>query len=143
MKTKEFLTLLEENPNKNLRFEYHKGQFAREDFHLTEIKNVTYDTVDCGGMLNEWKETIVQIWENTTPDGNYVDTTKALEIAMKVDAVRPIVKDTEVKFVCSTVGSFVCLGAWFVLRSLPLRCDPPSTPSIYIYICMCAYVFCL
>ncbi|MEZ7900328.1 MAG: DUF6428 family protein [Flavobacteriales bacterium] len=98
MKTKEFLTLLEENPNKNLRFEYHKGQFAREDFHLTEIKNVTYDTVDCGGMLNEWKETIVQIWENTTPDGNYVDTTKALEIAMKVDAVRPIVKDTEVKF---------------------------------------------
>ena len=65
---------------------------------MTEIKNVTYDTVDCGGMLNEWKETIVQIWENTTPDGNYVDTTKALEIAMKVDSVRPIVKDTEVKF---------------------------------------------
>lgn len=98
MKTKEFLTLLEENPNKNLRFEYHKGQFAREDFHLTEIKNVTYDTVDCGGVINQWKETVVQLWENSTPDGNSVDTTKALEIAMRVDSVRPIYKDVEIKF---------------------------------------------
>ena len=98
MKTNEFLNILEQNPNKVLRFEYHKGQFAREDFHLTEIKNVTYDTVDCGGMVNEWKETIIQIWENSTPDGNYVDTTKALGIAKRVDAVRPINKEVEVKF---------------------------------------------
>lgn len=98
MKTNEFFNLLEQNPNKNLRFEYHKGQFAREDFHLTEIKNVTYDTVDCGGVVNEWKETIVQLWENSVPDGNYVDTSKALEIANTVDRVRPIFKDTEIKF---------------------------------------------
>lgn len=98
MKTREFLTILEENPNKVLRFEYHKGQFAREDFHLTEIKNVTYSSVDCGGVANEWKETIVQIWENSFPDGNYVDTSKALEIANRVDGINPIFKDVEVKF---------------------------------------------
>ncbi|MGB1041491.1 MAG: DUF6428 family protein [Flavobacteriales bacterium] len=98
MKTSEFLTVLEQNPNKKLQFEYHKGQFAREDFHITEIKNVTYDTVDCGGIRNEWSETIVQLWENQKPDGNYVDTSRALHIADSVEKVRPTFKDTEIKF---------------------------------------------
>ncbi|HID91615.1 TPA: hypothetical protein EYP45_00635 [Candidatus Peregrinibacteria bacterium] len=98
MKTKEFIKILEENKGKLLQFEYSKGQFTRADFHLTEIKNVTYDTVDCGGLQNKWEETIVQIWENEVPDGNLVDTTKALEIFERVDKVRPIFKETEIKF---------------------------------------------
>jgi len=98
MKTSEFLNILESNPNKKLQFEYHKGQFAREDFHITEIKNVTYDTVDCGGIRNQWNETIVQLWENQRPDGNYVDTSRASHIANSVEKVRPTFKDTEIKF---------------------------------------------
>lgn len=98
MKTSEFLEILEQNQEKILQFEYSKGQFVRPDFHLTEIKNVTLDTVDCGGIQNKWTETVVQIWENSFPDGNFVDTTKALQIFNDVEKVRPTFKDSEIKF---------------------------------------------
>lgn len=99
MTTQEFLNLLIENPNVPLYFEYQTGQFVRSDYHITEIKNVKYDTVDCGGIQNKWEETIVQLWENATPEpAHAVDATKALKIFEVVEKVRPTFKTTELKF---------------------------------------------
>ncbi|WP_143962901.1 DUF6428 family protein [Litoribacter populi] len=98
MKTSEFTQLLESNPETPLYFEYLPGQYARPDFHITEIKNVSFDTVDCGGKRNQWEETHVQLWENEIPEpGHSVDTTKALKIFQLVDKVRPTFQDTEIK----------------------------------------------
>jgi hypothetical protein len=78
MKTSEFINVLENNPSLPLTFEYKKGSFARADFHLTEFKNVSFDTVDCGGVQNNWQEVQVQLWENEIPEPNHrVDSTKA------------------------------------------------------------------
>ena len=60
MITQAFLDILIQNPKLPLYFEYQTGQFVRSDYHITEIKNVSYDTVDCGGVQNKWEETIVQ-----------------------------------------------------------------------------------
>lgn len=99
MKTSEFISLLEQNPNKALFFEYRPGAFVRPDYHITEIKNVSFDTVDCGGIQNKWEETHIQLWENEIPESqNKVDSTKALKIIKVVDKVRPTFQDTEVKF---------------------------------------------
>lgn len=99
MKTVDFLSVLESNPNLPLAFEYEKGRFARMDFHLTEFKNVSFDTVDCGGVQNSWQEVHVQLWENDIPEPNHkVDTTKALKIFQYVAKVRPNLKDVELKF---------------------------------------------
>lgn len=99
MTTQEFLNILTQHPNLPLYFEYQSGQFVRSDYHITEIKNVSYDTVDCGGVQNTWKETIVQLWENETPEPQHsVDTTKALKIFEVVEKTRPTFKDTEVRF---------------------------------------------
>ena len=99
MKTSEFLSLLSQNPELPLQFEYEEGKFARPDYHITEIKNVSYDTVDCGGTRNQWTEAVVQLWEDEMPDLNHsVNTSKALKIFSVVENARPTFKDVEVKF---------------------------------------------
>jgi len=99
MKTSEFTQILRDNPEKSLFFEYHAGQFVRTDYHITEIKNVSYDTVDCGGILNKWNEVHIQLWENEIPEPDHaVDTVKALNIFDAVQKVRPTFQDTEIKF---------------------------------------------
>ena len=99
MKTSEFTQILKENPEKSLFFEYQAGQYVRTDYHITEIKNVSYDTVDCGGIRNEWHEVHIQLWENEIPEPEHaVDTSKALKIFDVVQKVRPTFQDTEIKF---------------------------------------------
>lgn len=99
MKTKAFLDLLEKHPGKTLQFEYTQGKFARKDYHITEVKNVVFDTVDCGGTRNTWEETVVQLWENSIPEPLHrVNSTKALKIFSDVERVRPTFQETELKF---------------------------------------------
>ena len=99
MTTREFLQLLENHSDLPLYFEYKPGAFARSDFHITEIKNVKYDTVDCGGVRNEWQEVHVQIWENEIPEPHHqVNTTKALDIFKVVNKVRETWGDVDMKF---------------------------------------------
>ncbi|GAB3647818.1 DUF6428 family protein [Echinicola sediminis] len=99
MKTKEFIDTLEQYPELPLKFEYEEGKFVRDDFHITEIKNVSFDTVDCGGVRNQWQETHVQLWENTTLEPDHqVNGQKALKIFQVVENVRPTFQDMEIKF---------------------------------------------
>lgn len=99
MTTSEFLKLLNNHPELPLFFEYKSGSFARADYHITEIKNVNFDTVDCGGVRNQWQEVHVQIWENVMPEPNHrVDTSKALKIFEVVHKVRETWGDVEMKF---------------------------------------------
>ena len=99
MTTKEFLTILQNNPNQPLQFEYQQGSFVRMDYHITEIKNVNYDTVDCGGVRNQWQEVHIQLWENEMPEPHHqVTTTKALDIFEVVEKARATYGDVEMKF---------------------------------------------
>ncbi|MGI9551334.1 MAG: DUF6428 family protein [Aurantibacter sp.] len=100
MQTHEFLSLLTEHPNKNLIFEYKPGQTVGANYHITEVKNITIDSVDCGAGTDFWKETVIQLWESPKEidKKEYMSTFKALGILKKVDKLKPIEKDVEVKF---------------------------------------------
>ena len=99
MKTKEFIHILEKNQNKELVFEYQLQKLIGANYHLTEVKNVHFSTVDCGGNPNEWKETQIQLWESPSEIGktNYLTTSKASQIIKKVDSIQPLWLNTEVK----------------------------------------------
>lgn len=105
MTYQKFIKLLEENPDLKLSFEYSQGKFVREDFHITEVKNVTFDTVDCGGVQNKWSEVHLQLWEaaELQPD-HKVDTSKALSICNAVKKVRETLEDVELKFEYGNAG---------------------------------------
>ncbi|MFN3996182.1 DUF6428 family protein [Algoriphagus sp.] len=99
MQTAQFTKILQENPNKALFFEYQIGQYVRTDYHITEIKNVNFDTVDCGGIRNQWSEVHIQLWENEIPEPSHsVDSGKAMKIFDVVNRVRETYPNAEIKF---------------------------------------------
>ncbi len=99
MNTKEFLDLLQENRHKSLLFEYQPGALVQANYHITEVKNIIVDAVDCGAGTDFWKETIVQLWESPSDLGKteFMTASKALGILNKVDRIKPMVKDAELK----------------------------------------------
>ena len=99
MKTKELISLLENNPGKELLFEYTNGKFAGANYHLTEVKNVFFDTVDCGGKSDNWKETHLQLWESPKEIGktNFMTVDKILSILKRVNDIKPLKMAAPVK----------------------------------------------
>lgn len=100
MQTKEFLSLLKEHPNKSLLFEYQEGRTVGANYHITEVKNITVDSVDCGARTDFWKETVVQLWESPAEreKTDYMSAYKALSILNRVNRIKPMGLDTELKF---------------------------------------------
>ena len=100
MKTNEFLGLLQDHRDKALLFEYRPGQYVGTNYHITEIKNITVDSVDCGTGTDFWKETIIQLWESPLEIGKteYMVSGKALGILKKVDRIKPMTQDAEIRF---------------------------------------------
>lgn len=100
MQTNEFLSLLEKHPNKSLLFEYRPGQLVASNYHITEVKHVTIDSVDCGAGTDFWKETVIQLWESPAEKDtlDFMSAYKALGILKKVDRIKPMDKMTEIKF---------------------------------------------
>src|SRR5210317_1001878 len=100
MKTQDFLILLEKHQDKALLFEYATNQFVGANYHITEVKHVTIDSVDCGSQTDFWKETIIQLWESPKEIGKtkYMSVYKALSILKKVGKMKPYSLGSEVKF---------------------------------------------
>jgi hypothetical protein len=58
-----FKDQLKASHNLALQFQYATDQFVHASYHITEIKQATVTSVDCGGVMNAWTEVIVQLWE--------------------------------------------------------------------------------
>ncbi len=99
MKIKDLISVLKQNRNKALLFEYAENKVAGTNYHLTEVKNVAFETVDCGGNTNDWKETHFQLWESPKEIGkeDYMTVDKVIDILERVDSIRPLWLETEVK----------------------------------------------
>ncbi len=99
MKTQEFFNVLEQHKDKSLLFEYAPNLLVGANYHITEVKHITVDSVDCGGQTDAWKETIVQLWESPEEIGKteFMSVFKALSILKKVGTMKPYVLDAEVK----------------------------------------------
>lgn len=99
MKIQTFLNTLKRNLNKELLFEYAPDTFVNANYHITEIKNTTIESVDCGGKTNLWKETIVQLWESPLEVGKrtFMTASKAIEIFERVNTIKPLQLNTEIK----------------------------------------------
>lgn len=100
MKTQDFLELLASNQDKSLIFEYTPGKFVGANYHITEVKHLTVESVDCGAGSNSWNETIVQLWESPVEKEKrqFMSTYKALSILKKVGRIKPFIPEAEVKF---------------------------------------------
>jgi hypothetical protein len=99
MKLKEFINVLEQNQKKELIFAYGLDKYAGANYHLTEVKNVLFDTVDCGGRSDQWKETHLQLWESPKEIGktDFMKVDKILSILKRVNGIKPLDINTTIK----------------------------------------------
>ncbi|WP_242083088.1 DUF6428 family protein [Aestuariivivens sediminis] len=99
MKTQEFITLLERNKDKDLLFEYAPNLLVGANYHITEVKHVTIDSVDCGAQTDAWQETVIQLWES--PDEldktEFMSVYKALSILQRVEKMKAFNWTSELK----------------------------------------------
>ena len=82
MNVSQFLEAIEAHGDRPLLFEYKSGEVVQGGYHVTEIKNASYETIDCGNSLHTWKEVVVQLWvpaEASTSDP-WMPTGKFLKI---------------------------------------------------------------
>lgn len=100
MKTQDFFNVLDQHKDKSLLFEYAPNVLVGANYHITEVKHITVDSVDCGAQTSAWKETVIQLWESPSELGKteYMTAFKAIAILKKVGTMQPYVATSEVKF---------------------------------------------
>ncbi len=99
MQTQTYLATLSQHTDKYLVFEYAAGQHVAPGYHVTEVMNVTYESVDCGGQANFWRETVVQLMEPGPKDKpEFMMVEKFLNIYHRVAASVPVRGEAEIRF---------------------------------------------
>ena len=64
MNTSTFIEQLIANTGKNLHFTLPDNTKIAGDLHITEIQDHDVTSVDCGGNIHHYKETVIQLWIN-------------------------------------------------------------------------------
>ncbi|MDX1462386.1 MAG: DUF6428 family protein [Marinirhabdus sp.] len=100
MLVQELFEVLKNNSNKSLVFEYAPNRLVGYNYHITEVKHVKIDSVDCGAQADAWNETIVQLWESPSEKDKteFMSAYKALGILNKVGRMKAYDPLSEVKF---------------------------------------------
>lgn len=129
MNWQSFKSMLLQNPDKHLQFQYAEGQFVDASFHITEIKQAPIVSVDCGGKMNTWTEVIVQLWEPSVRETDRSMTvSKALSIINLVEKSLPLnpVATVKIEFGNSRFdtrqmypGEFITDGETFTVSLTP------------------------
>lgn len=99
MKTNELFEILNAHKDKSLLFEYKPNEFVKANYHITEVKHLKIDSVDCGAGTDAWNETIIQLYESPEEIGKteFMTVYKGLSILNKVGKMKPYDMDAEVK----------------------------------------------
>jgi hypothetical protein len=93
-----FLVELRANLETPLMFTLPNGQTVPEGYHLTELKSVNVQAMDCGGQADAWAETILQLWSAPEGEpGRQMTGKKFLEITDQVLKIVPVDMDAKLK----------------------------------------------
>jgi hypothetical protein len=131
MKTHEFIEALRHSSNKELIFANAGGQTVHAGYHLTEIKAASFQTVDCGGKMNRWNETILQLWVPADADDSYMKSGKFLSIYDKVRRLVPIDEEADIRIEYGDDNIFPTgyqISDWREDgEAIQFRLEPPAT----------------
>lgn len=104
MNTSSFLDTLRANASLSLVFKSPAGTVA-PGYHLTEVKEVAYRTMDCGAMMHRWLETQFEIWDPASPqeaaDRGFMAADKFLRIVDRVQQELPLDGESEARIFLS------------------------------------------
>lgn len=69
-------------------------------YHVTEVKAVRIEAMDCGGRATSWRETVIQLMDGSAEDarGGFMTNRKFLAIYDRVTRKIPVRDEAEVRF---------------------------------------------
>ncbi|RIH87323.1 hypothetical protein Mlute_01006 [Meiothermus luteus] len=94
MTLKAFLEAIAPYPEKRLVF--FQGERIPGDYHLTEVICATYTSVECGGGVHAWRETVVQLMGPGPEDPQ--EYMRVLRIFSRASAAIGFFPETELRF---------------------------------------------
>jgi hypothetical protein len=107
MKTSSFLTSLRANASLPLVFRAGR-ETVSPGYHLTEVKRVAYETMDCGAMTHRWAETQFEVWvpalEKIVPGRGHMPAEKFLKIIDRVESELPLNGEANARIFASFGG---------------------------------------
>lgn len=96
MNTSSFLAALRANPDLPLVFRAGR-EIVHPGYHLTEVKRVSYETMDCGAMTHRWAESQFEIWvpalAHLEVGRGHMPAAKFLKIVDRVEAELPLERE--------------------------------------------------
>lgn len=99
MTLQDFMTLLAANPQKEVFFEYEAGKTVPIQYHVTEVKNISIESMDCGGNPHSDKQVWVQLWATDEEQKDQaLSGQKIASIIQKVHEELPLFQDKTVYF---------------------------------------------
>ncbi|CAM4026649.1 DUF6428 family protein [Deinococcus marmoris] len=82
--------------------EFHLGGqiLVSPGYHVTEIKAVIIEAMDCGGKAASWRETVIQLMDGSAEEaaGGFMTNREFLAIHDRVTAKIPVRDEAEVRF---------------------------------------------
>jgi hypothetical protein len=114
MKTSLFLAALRAQPNLPVVFRA-GAETLHPGYHLTEVKRVAYETMDCGAMRHRWAESQFELWVPAgaalIPGREAMTAAKFLKIVDRVDAALSLAGEAEARVYASFGGQPAALHA--------------------------------
>lgn len=96
MTTRAFLETLRAHASMPLAFRLRRHALA-PGYHLTEIKRVLYETMDCGALSHRWQESQFEVWvpesDENFPEQKPMAAAKFLRIVDRVQSSLPLEED--------------------------------------------------
>lgn len=94
------LGVLRAGPQLPLEFHLHGEVLVGPGYHVTEVKAVTIEAMDCGGQADAWRETVIQLKDGSAREAGegFMTTRKFLGIYDRVAKSVPVRGEAEVRF---------------------------------------------
>lgn len=87
MKTQEIINAIKSAPLKHLSFTTNGTQLVPDHYHITEIKQVSTRSVDCGGFAHNDEHIEVQLWlAKQQDDGHRINNADIAKIVSLVNS---------------------------------------------------------
>ena len=113
MNTSSFLAGLRASSHLPLVFRAGRKE-VNPGYHLTEVKRVSYETMDCGAMTHRWSESQFEIWAPTLvtlgAGRGHMPAAKFLQIVDRVDAELPLNREATARILASFDGQPAALS---------------------------------
>ena len=93
-------TEMSAGPQRPLEFWLNGQPLIGPGYHVTEVKAVTIEAMDCGGKAASWRETVIQLMDGTAEEAQagFMTNRKFLAIYNRVTSRIPVRDEAEVRF---------------------------------------------